>query len=47
MTTHHNPGAFETIVSPTGSFALLPDRESAQTALTAMLHRAGFAGRVI
>ncbi|MEV4250655.1 class I SAM-dependent methyltransferase [Streptosporangium canum] len=47
MTTHHDPGAFEAIVIPTGSFALLPDRESAQTALTVMHENLAPAGRLI
>ncbi|MFI6920554.1 class I SAM-dependent methyltransferase [Nonomuraea spiralis] len=47
MTTHHNPGAFEAIVIPTGSFALLADRHSAQTALTAMHDNLAPAGRLI
>ncbi|MFI8437380.1 class I SAM-dependent methyltransferase [Streptomyces sp. NPDC079020] len=47
MTTHHDPGAFEAIVVPTGSFALLPDRESAQTALSSMHENLAPAGRLI
>jgi len=47
MTTHHDPGAFEAIVIPTGSFALLPDRDSAQTALTAMHGSLTPGGRLI
>ncbi|MFI9630325.1 class I SAM-dependent methyltransferase [Streptomyces sp. NPDC052042] len=47
MTTHHDPAAFEAIVIPTGSFALLPDHDSARTALTAMHDNLTPAGRLI
>ncbi|MBD0676207.1 class I SAM-dependent methyltransferase [Streptomyces sp. CBMA156] len=47
MTTHREPGAFEAIVIPTGSFALLPDRDSAQRALDAMHDSLAPAGRLI
>ncbi|WP_405708049.1 class I SAM-dependent methyltransferase [Streptomyces sp. NBC_00046] len=47
MTTHREPGAFKAIVIPTGSFALLPDRDSAQTALSAMYDCLAPGGRLI
>jgi SAM-dependent methyltransferase len=47
MTTYRDPGAFEAIVIPTGSFALLPDLDSARTALAAMHDSLAPGGRLI
>ncbi|MFE3773256.1 class I SAM-dependent methyltransferase [Streptomyces sp. NPDC059122] len=47
MTAYRDPGAFEAIMIATGSFALLPDRDSAQTALAAMYDSLAPGGRLI
>ncbi|BAU85301.1 SAM dependent methyltransferase [Streptomyces laurentii] len=47
MTTHRDPGAYEAIVIPTGSFALLTDRDSVRTALAAMYENLAPGGRLI
>ncbi|MCM2388352.1 class I SAM-dependent methyltransferase [Streptomyces albipurpureus] len=47
MVTHRDPGAYAAIVIPTGSFALLPDRASAMTALYALHDSLAPGGRLI
>jgi ubiquinone/menaquinone biosynthesis C-methylase UbiE len=47
MVTHYEPGAYAAIVIPTGSFALLPDRDTAVAALRAMYGNLAVGGRLI